>query len=298
MRENAGLLRLCRTKTKEVTTLCELKIGTSSLENAQKLFASCTFSNRQLVGMRFLTNEEEYVASPAQEYRQAMSYCVAVKLASHGYSGKANLGKCGCGGATRALGLERSPEEFITGEEYESFGLYRDREVARKFSSEMKFVEGVNVGYELGPLSYFLDHQLIPDTVIAVLTARDAMRAGQGYAYHRGHANSLRSSGNQAVCSEATVIPYLTDGFNYTMGCSGTRYLAGWKDEELLFGMSTCAFLLTADGLYHTIEGAEDDQRKELLVRKLKSEGFDTSGITQGGGYFIAKSKKPGKGKS
>lgn len=275
--------------------MCEMEINVTSLERAQKLFSCCTFSQRELVGMRFLRTEEEYDASVATEYRKPMSYCVAVKLATHGYSGKANLEKCGCGGATRALGLEASPELFKTGEEYESFGLYLDREVARQFSSGMKFVEEENTGYELGPLSFFLEHRLIPDVVIAVLSPRDAMRAGQGYAYHRGHTSTLRSSGNQAVCSEVTAIPYLTDGINFSMGCSGTRYLAGWKDDELLFGMSTYAFLLTADGLYGSAEGAEEDWRKEIIVKRLQEAGFDASGITPGGGYFVAESKKPKK---
>lgn len=279
----------------EVMKLCEIEVNMTTLEDASRLFTNCTFSDRELVGMRFLTNEEMYSASPAREYRHAMSYCVGVKLATRGYSGKANLDKCGCDGATRALGLESAPKDFTTGQEYESFGLYKDRAVARRFSSEMEFVKTETTGYELGPLSFFLKHRLIPDTVIAVLNPRDAMRTGQGYTYHRGYAKNLRSSGNQAVCSEATAIPYLTDGINYTMGCSGTRYLAGWKDEEMLFGMSTCAFLLTADGLYRSVQGAEDDRRKSIIVQRLREDGFDTSGITPGGGYFIAGSKKSNK---
>lgn len=258
-----------------------------SVLRAGRQLSVCLLLNRQLVGVRLLCSAADYAASPAPERHGIMPYCVGVKLAADGYSLKADRAHSKCGGGRRALGLEAPSEAFQSGAEYYSFGLYRDSDVARTFAKEMRFLPAGSVyGYELAPLTFFSENQILPDVVIAVLNAAQGMRAMQGYAFHRSHHGRIRSSGNQATCSEATTIPYLTDDLNVSLGCSGTRYLAGWKPEEMLLGMSLRTFFDVSDGVYRTLNGAVPAEQKVSIVQKLTAAGIPTDQIEARGAYF------------
>lgn len=254
---------------------------------AGRQFSACLLLNRRPVGVRLLRSAADYAASPAPERRGVMPYCVGVKLAADGYSLKADRAHSKCGGGRRALGLEDPSETFQSGAEYHSFGLYRDLDTARVFAGEMRFLPGGSVyGYELAPLTFFSENRILPDVVIAVLNAAQGMRAMQGYAFHRGHHDRIRSSGNQATCSEATAIPYLTDDLNLSLGCSGTRYLAGWKPEEMLLGMSLRTFLDVSDGVYRTLNGAVPADQKAVIAQKLTAAGIPVDHVEARGAYF------------
>lgn len=222
---------------------------------------------RKIVGVSLLKDKEAFEHSPFPIVKGPVPYCVGVKLASHGYALKADRTRSRCSSGRRALGLEKGPDDFLSGEKCLKSGLYRDIFVASSFASDMVFLEtNSHYGYALAPLDSFLIEGVCPDVVIAVVNARCAMRAMQGYAYHNGHHPGLRSSGNQATCSEVTCIPYLNNSINISYGCNGTRKKAGWHDDEILIGMSVETFVQVADGIFRTAEVSRPPRRKTLSL--------------------------------
>jgi len=81
---------------------------------------------RKIVGVKFLFTKEEYEIADAKPAKAKLPYCVMVKLATRGTGLKATLELSGCGGGTRALGLEEPSLNFQSGCEYNNFGLYQD----------------------------------------------------------------------------------------------------------------------------------------------------------------------------
>ncbi|MDO5708455.1 MAG: DUF169 domain-containing protein [Andreesenia angusta] len=250
---------------------------------------------REIIGVRFLKTEDQFNKSKAKKIRSKMPYCVMVKLASSGYHFKGNLSSVSCKGAIKALSLDSYKKETETGEDYYSFGLYRDLDIAKEFATEMIYLEDKNYGIEVGALEKLTEE---PDVVIIVTTPYNIMRIIQGYSYKFGHNDNYRISGNQAICSECTAVPYLKNGMNVTMMCSGTRYSAGWKEEEMAVGFSREQFIEVADGVYKSINGAETNRKKNNIIKKIKESNLEEISIEINDAYFIRTQKKAKEGEN
>lgn len=240
---------------------------------------------RKPVGIKFLFTKEEYEGCPVEEARAKMAYCVMVKTASLGVCMKTDITKCICGGGTRAVGLEQPSERYFTGCEAYSFGLYRDLAVAKQEVNSLTFCRHHTHGLLIQPLEAYEDCD--PDVVILFSDSFGTMRLIQGYTYHYGPQPNFKMTGNQALCSECTAYPYETNSMNISMFCSGTRYLAGWKDTEIGVGMPYGIFKGVCDGLYLSANGVEKDSRKAMLRENLKKAGLKDPGLEDGKAYYM-----------
>jgi uncharacterized protein (DUF169 family) len=248
---------------------------------------------RRIVGIKFLFTEEEFKMADVKAAKATIPYCVMVKLATHGYSLKCTLETSGCGGGTRAIGLERPKSEFESGCEYNSFGLYQDLAIAKNVVNNITFCKHRIYGVMAKPLE---DYEEKPDVVIIITNSYNTMRIIQGYTYKYGTHTSYKLTGNQAVCSECTAYPFENNSVNISMLCSGTRYLAGWGKDEIAIGLPYAKFLETADGVYLTINGSEQNEPKKRIIDNVKVKEVDNPGIYEDDAYFIRLSK--GKSKS
>ncbi len=254
-----------------------------TLDALNKLTA-CLPLERKPVGIKFLFTKEDYDAFPAPVAKAKMAYCVMVKIAGNGACLKADLPLFGCGGGTRALGLEDASPTFGTGEEYHGFGLYSDLAVARGVADQVTLCRHRIHGVAVQPLEAYTSCD--PDVVILVVNSFAAMRIIQGYTYQYGTQTQFKLAGNQAVCSECTAYPFESNSINLSMFCSGTRYLAGWRETEIGMGLPYGRFLGTCEGVYRSANGAEQDWRKEGILQNLAQAGLPDPGLEMGGGYF------------
>lgn len=254
-----------------------------------KLMAALDFE-REIVGIRFLFTEQEYAAAEANQAKGKIPYCVMVKAATLGYALKTTLETSGCAGGTRALGLEEASASFQSGCEYQSFGLYQDLAIAKNVVNNITFCQHKIFGVMAKPLKAYTEK---PDVVLIITNAQNAMRIIQGYTYKYGTQPNFKISGNQAICAESTAYPFESNSINVSMLCSGTRYLAGWGENELAIGLPYGKFLETADGVYLSINGSEQNHRKAVIREKLAAEGLEDPGIFDDDAYFIRLSKKP-----
>lgn len=113
-------------------------------------------------------------------------------------------------------------------------------------------------------------------------STREMMRVIQGYAYHYGVTKNISMSGNQAICAESTVYPYINNTINLSFLCSGTRYLANWSENEVAVGMPYPIFLNVIDGIYNTVNAVEMNERKQKINKALSKEklsGLDTDNL-------------------
>lgn len=239
---------------------------------------------RKIVGVKLLSNEAHYSDANSKAAKEKIPYCVMVKIATHGYSLKSTLKTSGCGGGTRAIGLEPPSEMFYEGEEYNSFGLYENKDIAKGVASNITICKNEIYGVEVKPLELF---DTKPDVVIVVTDSYNAMRIVQGYTYKYGTKVDFKLAGNQAVCGECTSYPYENDTINISMFCSGTRYLAGWKETEICIGMSFDKFLGMVEGLKGSINASETNFKKDIIKKKMAKNGLDISKIVDNEAYFM-----------
>lgn len=193
--------------------------------------------SREIVGIKYLIDEEEYQECTAEPLRGKVSYCIMVERATRGHSCKSTLEHHNCDGGTTALGLEESTERIESGQEYFSYNLYATNAVARRMRQAIKGLhreEASTYGMLVQPLK---DFDTVPDVVIIIGNSYHAMRIMQGYVYNSGIKPNLDIGAMQALCSEVTTVPYLTGEMNISVMCPSTRMLCRWKDEEMAIGI-------------------------------------------------------------
>lgn len=249
-----------------------------------KKYEALVETDRKLVGVKLVRSQEEFDRCDAIKVSAPITYCVAVKSATLGHSVKLTSDTSGCGGSTRALGLEAPAADFYDGSSGCSLGLYSDKKLSADVASKMKLCAPDTYGVVVKPLDRF---EKEPDVVLAVVDTRNAMRIIQGYSYYYGMQDSFCMSGNQAVCVEATAIPYVTNDINVSVFCSGTRFLAGWKDFEVVVGIPYSKFGTIVEGIRKTVNAVEPDERKKVIADKLEKLGYSRDEIIFGDTYYL-----------
>lgn len=194
---------------------------------------------RKPVGIEFFYTKEEFEKSSLQSTTYKMAYCCYVEKASRiGLSVKTTLNNHYCDGATTALGLEDPHISIKSGSTYYSYGLYKTKGIARKVWSEVPAFPSNNIklyGVGIAPLDKIKE---MPDIIITIGNAKSMMRLIQGSLFEDGQRLNLNVSAMQGMCSEITVIPYLSGKMNISLLCPSTRTLAKWKDTDLAAGIS------------------------------------------------------------
>ncbi|AMP20648.1 hypothetical protein AZF37_05165 [endosymbiont 'TC1' of Trimyema compressum] len=77
----------------------------------------------------------------------------------------------------------------------------------------------------------------------------------------------------QAICSELTVVPYLTGGVNISAFCPSTSLLSRWKDDEMAMELPFDLFLNTVEGVMATIDGTDIKKRKREIKNRFDEKG-------------------------
>lgn len=239
---------------------------------------------REAVGVKLVSCREEFERFDAVRAIRPIPYCVAVKSASLGHSVKFTAEMSGCGGSTRALGLVPPSAGFFDGSEGCRLGLYRTQKVAAGVSRKMRLCKSGTYGVIVKPARMM---EADPDVVLVICDTKSAMRILQGCTYYYGMQDHFCMTGNQAVCVEGTAVPITTGELNVSMFCSGTRYLAKWKDTEVAVGIPIGKLENTVEGIRRTVNAVEPDARKPVIRKKLRALGYPEDEIALGDAYYL-----------
>ena len=252
-------------------------------ELAAKAYALLTL-DRHIVGIKFAYAPEDYEKMVGRAMRAKIAYCIAVKAAMNGRSVKMSREYSGCSGSSRALGFNSPTEDFTSGERYDSLGLYKDLPTSKQVANSTTICRRSCFGVMAQPLEQY--ENVMPDVVILATNARNAMRLLQGYTYSYGSEPVFKMTGNQAICVECTSHPLEKNQMNLSMLCSGTRYLAKWKQDEIAIGFPYRKFVKTVEGLLQTVNAVELDPAKRRIQEKLVKQGLPDPHFDFGRTYY------------
>ncbi|MDR1363838.1 MAG: DUF169 domain-containing protein, partial [Spirochaetaceae bacterium] len=174
---------------------------------------------REVVGIHFFLDANAYAKAEVDVFKGKASYCFMVKAASEGKHFKATIEHVNCSGGAPAVGLEKEPDAIKNGTVPHALGLYCDIGTGALAYTGIRYMDTLTYGIEAGPLHEVKN----ADVVIVIDNTYNAMRIIQGYSYYNGVKTDFRLSGNQAICSECTATPYITQDINVSFLCSGTR---------------------------------------------------------------------------
>lgn len=250
----------------------------------QIIMLNCALElDRKIVGIKFLFTEEDYVMADAKQLTNKMNYCVMVKLAMNGVALKARGDDLACLAGARALGLTEIDNLQKSGLIGKKLGLYRDMPTSKKTRDSMSYCDHNAYGIMVKPLEEFNEE---PDIVIMVTNPYNAMRVVQGYSYYYGIQTSFKMTGNQAICSESTAYPYLSNEINVSVLCIGTRHKAGWNDNELSIAFPYNRFPKITDGIMNTLNIMDNNAKKKIIEKKLHEKGISNFEIKYDHNYY------------
>ncbi|MEN2258721.1 DUF169 domain-containing protein [Paraclostridium benzoelyticum] len=247
-----------------------------------KTFLACLNIDRKVVGVKFLFTKEEYDKVDTRPSKTKLSYCMMVNVASSGRSIKVREEHFWCSSSARAFGIKEIDDKITSGREYYSYGLYNELGNARKVFEEMIYLNHKIYGIELRPIEEFKEK---PHVVIIISQPYDIMRIVQGYSYKYGYANQIKFAGNQGLCSELTIRPYMNNDINISLLCSNTRHSCNWKSDEMGIGIPYTLYEDIMDGVINTMNYVEPDYRKEFISSKLKEDNLEVD-VNFGENYY------------
>lgn len=239
--------------------------------------------NKRIVGIKFLFAKSDYEAADVAPVKKSMHYCVMVKAAMSGTGFKATGDDLTCLGGARATGLKEADNFNKSGQHAMKLGLYHDMTTAKSVRDGISICDHHAYGIMVKPLE---DYNQEPDVVMIVSNPYNIMRVLQGYSYYYGLQSNFKMTGNQAICSEATAAPYLTNDINVSMLCIGTRHEAGWKDDELAVAFPYNRFETIAKGVMETINIMDNNNKKKAIEEKLNENNIQKLEIRYNHNYY------------
>jgi uncharacterized protein (DUF169 family) len=239
--------------------------------------------DKKIIGVKFLFNQSEYERADALQVKHKLNYCVMVRMAMSGRAVKATGDDLACLAGARAIGLKEIDAFHKSGQNGKRLGIYHDMATAKSVRDGMSYCDHNAFGIMVRPLDEYVYE---PDVVIIVTNPYNVMRIVQGYSYYYGLQANFKMTGNQAICSEATAYPYISNNINVSMLCIGTRHRAGWKDDELAVAFPYNRFKMITAGVMGTVNSMDNNQKKKLIESKLKENNINDFNIKYDHNYY------------
>jgi uncharacterized protein (DUF169 family) len=179
----------------------------------------------------------------------SLRFCQALMRARHGDSVLVQPSRLACPAAARAFGFRDLPPALESGEALVGFGIVSDAATGRTmFEAMPRLAAGALVAVAAAPLA---KAPRSPDVIVVEgppealmwLALADLNRAG-GVRRH-GDTAVL-----QATCVDATIVPYLEQRLNFSLGCYGCREATDLGPEETVLGFPVAHL----DGLVDALE--------------------------------------------
>ena len=186
------------------------------------------------VAMKLIKTEDD-VPEGIDLIDEKIRHCEMVRKASLGNKFYSTIDEQLCLGGAGAIGLREMPEKLANGEKYFSLGRFQDLETAKKLTADLSIVKDIHWGIVYAPL----DEADFEADVIQVITEPvGGMKLAQSIVYKTGEKVNSSFAGIQSLCGDAFANPYISEGINFTLGCSGSRSYADIHDNEMIVGIS------------------------------------------------------------
>ncbi|MCU0462323.1 MAG: DUF169 domain-containing protein [Bacteroidales bacterium] len=189
--------------------------------------------NSSLVGVKFIYNEAEI---PSEiEKLSGHRYCQALMKARHGAHVLLDAEGIACPAAAAAFGFKQLPEGLKTGKGLVGFGIVNEESTGKAMFEEMTILpQGKLIALYLFPLETAV---IEPDIVVVEDETEKLMWFALANLNVTGGKRVESSTAIlQATCVDATLIPFVKQKFNMSMGCYGCRDATDIGPNETVLG--------------------------------------------------------------
>lgn len=190
---------------------------------------------REPVGVKFIKKIDKNSIKDSYDGVTKTRYCQALMRAGNGEKILVTAENISCPASAAAFGLKPLPEMLQTGQMLHNMGLFESLEAGKKAMDGMTRLEqGKYQAVLLSPLSNI---EIEPDVVVIESEPEHLMWTALAYIFKTGERLTFSSAIFQATCVDSTVIPFVKDTINSTLGCYGCRDATNIEDSECLIGI-------------------------------------------------------------
>lgn len=190
---------------------------------------------RSPVGVKFLAAEtgkswmKDYLAEGK------IHYCQALMQAGHGHKLAVNADRLNCAPAQAGFGFRSLPPKISSGENHVQAGVFGTTEAAAKVFAGMIHMESGSCEHILlAPLEVV---DFTPDVVVLIAEPESAMWLVLSAIHTSGNRAHFNTAVVQAACVDASIMPYLQQEVNISLGCIGCRSSTDIKTTEMFIGI-------------------------------------------------------------
>ena len=220
-----------------------------------------------LVGVKFLFSEEEI---PAEiEKLNGHRYCQALMKARHGAHVLLDAEGIACPAAAAAFGFKSLPDGLKTGKGLVGFGIVDEEATGKTMFEGMTILpQGKLKALYLFPLE---TAAIEPDIVVAEDETEKLMWFALANLNVKGGQRVDSSTAIlQATCVDATLIPFVEQKFNMSMGCYGCRDATDICPNETVLGFPFKDFNAIVKSLEFLNQKAIPNSRGKNALAMLK----------------------------
>jgi len=220
-----------------------------------------------LVGVKFLLSEEEI---PAEiEKLKGHRYCQALMKARHGAHVFLDAEGIACPAAAAAFGFKPLPDGLKTGKGLVGFGIVDEEATGRTMFEGMTILpQGKLKALYLFPLE---TATIEPDIVVVEDETEKLMWfALANLNVNAGQRVDSSTAILQATCVDATLVPFVEQKFNMSMGCYGCRDATDICPNETVLGFPFKDFKAIVKSLEFLNQKAIPNSRGKNALAMLK----------------------------
>lgn len=240
-------------------------------ENSTKV-KSILKLNSSLVGVKMVWENDAmpFRAKTLTGHR----YCQALMKARHGQKVTLDAEGIACPAAAAAFGFKALPSALKTGKGLMGFGITKQEITGKTMFEGMTLLpQGDLKALYLFPME---EAEIEPDVVVAEDETEKLMWIALAHLNAQGGKRVESSTAIlQATCVDATLIPYVEQKFNMSMGCYGCRDATDIGHNETVLGFPFKDFEGIYNYLLHLKQKAIPNSRGKnalTLLRKREAE--------------------------
>jgi len=203
-------------------------------------------------------------------------YCQALMKARHGAHVTLDADGIACPAAAAAFGFRPLPEGLKTGKGLVGFGIVQDAATGKAmFKGMTTLPQGKLKALYLFPLE---TAEIDPNIVVVEDETEKLMWIALAYLNLKGGQRVESSTAVlQATCVDATLIPYLQQRFNMSMGCYGCREATDISQNEAVLGFPFAIFAELTERLCLLSQKAMPRARSKGALAAIEGKGQDAS---------------------
>jgi len=241
-------------------TLADIKSDSERAKKIPELSSS-------LVGVKFIFSESELPEKI--EKLNGYRYCQALMKARHGAHVLLDAEGISCPAAAAAFGFKPLPEGLKTGKGLVGFGIVKEEGTGKTMYEGMTILpKGKLNALYLFPLE---TANVEPDVVVVEDETEKLMWFALANLNIKGGQRIESSTAIlQAACVDATLIPYIQQKFNISMGCYGCRDATDVGPNETVLGFPFKDFEAIVQSLEFLNQKAIPNSRGKNALAILK----------------------------